>query len=260
MDLSPVRELLYLFAIASARLMAAAAVTPFLGTAVMQGTVRTALVFTWTLTVYPAVAAGAPKEPIDLLTLIAVCTKEVALGVILGFLGAKLFHIAMSVGYFIDNQRGATMASVFDPLSGEQTSPFGQLIQQVVTVGFVTSGGILLFLGAVYESYVVWPVFTFWPSFPAKLPLLVLEQADEMMRLIVVLAAPIVVTLFLAEFGLGLVNRFAPQLNVFFLAMPIKSVLAAFVLAIYFPWVVQHFNAGFNQTKAVLPAVKAALQ
>ena len=39
--------------------------------------------------------------------------------------------------------------------------------------------------------------------------------------------------MFLAEVGLALVSRFAPQLQVFFLAMPIKSALALLVLILY---------------------------
>ncbi|MNL71828.1 flagellar biosynthesis protein FliR [compost metagenome] len=46
-------------------------------------------------------------------------------------------------------------------------------------------------------------------------------------------AAPAVIAMFLAEVGLALVSRFAPQLQVFFLAMPIKSALALLVLVLY---------------------------
>ena len=47
------------------------------------------------------------------------------------------------------------------------------------------------------------------------------------------LAAPALVAMFLSEIGLALVSRFAPQLQVFFMAMPIKSALAMLVLMLY---------------------------
>jgi type III secretion protein T len=53
------------------------------------------------------------------------------------------------------------------------------------------------------------------------------------MRLIAILAAPMVICMFLVDFSLGLVNRFAPSLNVFFLSMPIKSALSLLVLVLY---------------------------
>ena len=43
--------------------------------------------------------------------------------------------------------------------------------------------------------------------------------------------------MFLATLGLGLVNRTAPQLNVFFLSMPIKSALGVGMLVIYIPYI-----------------------
>jgi type III secretion protein T len=43
--------------------------------------------------------------------------------------------------------------------------------------------------------------------------------------------------MFLATLGLGFVNRTAPQLNVFFLSMPVKSALGIAFLIIYLPFV-----------------------
>ena len=43
--------------------------------------------------------------------------------------------------------------------------------------------------------------------------------------------------MFLATIGLGFVNRTAPQLNVFFLSMPIKSALGVAFLIIYLQYI-----------------------
>jgi len=63
---------------------------------------------------------------------------------------------------------------------------------------------------------------------------------DQMMQVMFWLAAPILIILFLAEFGLGMANRFAPQLNVFFLAMPIKSWLSMAFFLLYMS-IIGHF-------------------
>ena len=47
------------------------------------------------------------------------------------------------------------------------------------------------------------------------------------------LAAPIVICMFITEFGIALISRAAPQLNVFILAMPIKSAVALMILTVY---------------------------
>ena len=66
-------------------------------------------------------------------------------------------------------------------------------------------------------------------SFGAAGPIFYLEMFDRLMRMVIVLSAPLIVAMFLAEFALALVSRFAPQLQVFFLAMPIKSGVNRFV-------------------------------
>jgi len=52
------------------------------------------------------------------------------------------------------------------------------------------------------------------------------------MRADLVLAGPAVIAMFLSEFGLALVGRFAPNLQVFFMAMPIKSAVGILVLVL----------------------------
>ena len=49
--------------------------------------------------------------------------------------------------------------------------------------------------------------------------------------------APAIIVMFLATIGLGLVNRTAPQLNVFFLSMPVKSALGIAMLVVYLPFI-----------------------
>ena len=66
---------------------------------------------------------------------------------------------------------------------------------------------------------------------------MVLGAVDEMLRTTVVISAPAIIVMFLATIGLGLVNRTAPQLNVFFLSMPVKSALGIALLIVYLPFI-----------------------
>jgi type III secretion protein T len=71
------------------------------------------------------------------------------------------------------------------------------------------------------------------PSFSDQTPALLLGQLDRLVMLAVLLSAPVIFAMFLAEVGLAIVSRFVPQLQVFFMAMPIKSAIAMYVFAIY---------------------------
>ena len=64
-----------------------------------------------------------------------------------------------------------------------------------------------------------------------------LDTLDGMMRMTVVISAPVIILMFLATIGLGFVNRTAPQLNVFFLSMPVKSALGVAMLVVYLQYI-----------------------
>ena len=133
----------------------------------------------------------------------------------------------------MDNQRGASIASTLNPLTGNDSSPMGIMFYQAFIVFFLISGGFSLLLGVLYDSFGYWSVTEWSPRLsPESIPLM-LKQLDQLMHMAVLLAAPVLVAMFLSEFGLALVSRFAPQLQVFFMAMPIKSALAVLVLMLY---------------------------
>ncbi|MGQ3211788.1 type III secretion system export apparatus subunit SctT [Shinella sp.] len=160
--------------------------------------------------------------------------KECAIGFILGYIVGWVFWAVQSAGALIDNQRGAAIAASIDPLQGHETSPLGILFSQAFVTYIFSSGAVLPILGLLYHSFALWPATNGIPILTDQFPELVLAIADQAMRIVIVIAGPIVAIMFLAEFALAVVSRFAPQVQVFILAMPIKSALAIFILIFYF--------------------------
>ena len=161
--------------------------------------------------------------------------KEAALGFIMGFMVTWLFWAVQAAGTFIDNQRGAAIASSIDPLQGHESSPLGLLFSQAFITYFFSVGGFLIITGFLYASYREWPITQMLPLFGDAFPAMILEILDHGTRLAFVISAPIVAVMFFAEFALAMVSRFAPQIQVFILAMPIKSALAIAILVFSFP-------------------------
>lgn len=232
----PFQDTLLMLTFTLPRLTAALTFSPFFGQQFIQGLARQVVIISLTLIAVPIVAFTA--SPPDLaaksgLFLVTIIAKEVALGLILGYVSGLVFWIAEGTGFFIDNQRGSSMAEMQDPVSGSSTSPFGLLLTKIVAVLFFVGGGFHAFLTLLYESYRLWPVFEYFPAFHPNLPAAALGVVDGVVGYVVLFAAPLVIAMFLAEFGLGLVNRFSPQLNVFFLAMPVKSAVASLIILLY---------------------------
>lgn len=181
----------------------------------------------------------------DFFWFVMIVGKEVFIGLVIGQTISLVFWAIGGIGFFIDNQRGASMASTMNPMLGDQTSPLGTLFTQIVITILFVSGGMLALLDGIYTSYVIWPPVTFFPILDINNVSFFLNQFDDLMMVILLLGGPLVGCMFLAEFGLGMVGRFAPQLNVFFLAMPIKSGVAFAVLLVYLPTLLVIMNDRF---------------
>lgn len=190
------------------------------------------------------IALCAPVVPVNYVSMLTVeytaasfaltFFKEYAIGLVIGYAVGWLFWAVQASGALIDNQRGAAIAASIDPLQGHETSPLGNLFSQAFTTYLFTTGGMLVIINIVYTSFWVWPVTKMVPLVHERFPELMLEILDTFMDIMFVIAAPVVGIMFLAEFSLALVSRFAPQIQVFILAMPIKSGIAVFILVLYF--------------------------
>jgi len=66
--------------------------------------------------------------------------------------------------------------------------------------------------------------------------------------------------MFIVELVMGLIGRFVPSLNVFFLAMPIKSALALFVLTLYISLLMYYFTEQFRYIGTQFDTLEAILK
>ena len=225
------------FALSATRITGALLMCPAFAEGMISGLARRLVILSFSFLVVPAVMQGMPLEGLPWATLAVVAAKEALIGFVIGFFSAIPFYVAENVGNLIDNQRGATMGEVYSPLSGTQVSTTGIFFTQIVSTVFFVSGAVLLLLGALYSSYTIWPVLGDGVAIHPQAPQQILGTLDGMLKTTVVISAPVVILMFLATIGLGFVNRTAPQLNVFFLSMPVKSALGIVMLIIYLPFI-----------------------
>jgi type III secretion protein T len=215
------------------RLLAMFSVLPMFNRQAMPGLLRIGVAFGVGLFEIPALQDQALHIARSGGIVFAMLIKEASIGFLLGFIIALPLWALDIMGAYVDNQRGASIAASINPLTGHDTSPLGELFSQAGIVFLLVTGGMYLILGAVYDSFLIWPVFEMLPKFSQEMPLILMGQMDRLMLISVLLGAPVIFSMFLAEIGLGMVSRFVPQLQVFFLAMPVKSGLAMFVFAVY---------------------------
>lgn len=156
--------------------------------------------------------------------------KEAFIGGALGVLFAGMMWAFEAAGQVVDTKVGSSMAQVLDPLSGHQTSLTGAFLARLASWVFMAAGGFMLMTGALMESFGLWPVTAPWPGLQPAAVSVFEAELGRIMRLALLVAAPALVLLYLVDGMLGLVNRFAQQLNVFSLSLSLKAVVAHAVL------------------------------
>lgn len=218
-------------AFASARLMAFFAVFSLLDAGNIKGVVRTAIVLALAVVVVPPVYGGMPSQ-LSMEQTLALMAKEAFLGGLTGFAANQLLWVVQSVGALIDQQTGIGTAGMIDPVNNNQEGPTPGLLNTVFTNLLLASGGFLGLLGVVFDSYTLWPVFSYWPQLDQRLEWLAAAQWRSLSELTVRIVSPTIMVLLLVELGLGLMQRYLTTLNVFLFSQGLKVAIGLFMLAL----------------------------
>jgi type III secretion protein T len=212
-----------------ARLLACFAWLPYLSSgAVPSRMVRTVLALAVLIGLWPV--TESLQRPGDMPSLALAALREVMAGTVLGLLLALPYHVFHAIGSVIDTQRGAGVGAMLDPLTGVEATEMANLLQMMSAVVFLVAGGLVPLLEAIQGSYVLVPMGgSFLPELSGMHSFvdIVLSAAMRM-------AAPVLLLLLLVEILLGVISRFAQQLNAFSVSLAVKSMLAFAAMLVYF--------------------------
>lgn len=219
-------SLLAVFFLTCARLVPLTILAPFLGAKNVPAPVRMMFSLALAMLFFPRNAVATQQEvPATLFT--ALLLKELLMGFVLGFLVLMPFLIMQMAGTMIDHQRGSSSLQVSDPTTQTQTSPIGILYNYILIILFFTLDGPFLFFDGVARSYELLPVNQFVSPlfFHIGNPFWqqILQLLQQAMTMAVQLAAPALIGVLLSDLFLGIANRLAPQVQIVFLGMSLKS-------------------------------------
>ena len=161
--------------------------------------------------------------------LIAAAFTEVLVGLTLGWFIKLALAGVEAAGVMIDFFGGFSSATILDPVTGQSAAVFARL--HTVTLGLllVVSPALHGLIRGFALSYRAVPLGAV-PDFDTGVWSAVASATSNILVAAVAIAAPVLGALLLAEAGLALASRFVPQANVFFLGLPVKSLVAVSVV------------------------------
>jgi flagellar biosynthetic protein FliR len=154
--------------------------------------------------------------------------EEILVGVVLG-LTARLMISALEVaGSVIAQQLGLGFVTAVDPTQGEQGVIVGNFLTMLAVTLFFATNMHYLVIAALNDSYTLFE--------PGEVPstgdvaALVTQTVSGAFRVGIQLSAPFLVFGLLFNIGLGVLSRLMPQMQVFFIAMPLSILLGLLFL------------------------------
>jgi flagellar biosynthetic protein FliR len=186
-----------------------------------------------------AVAPGA-------LPVLMAAPIELLIGLSLGYIVSLGFHAVELAGRLLSLQMGLSLGAVFNPTSHESSTSLDPFFSITAGLLFLALNLHVALVEVLARSFTVLPIGGGWPM---DLFMLAANMTGLALELGTRLALPLALILLLAELAMALLARAIPQINVFFLGMPIK-ILAG--LAILVPALPNFLNGAANIFRALI--------
>lgn len=220
--------LLALFLVAT-RVAGVLLFAPVLGFATLPGRIRLmfvlalSTVLVMTLSATPVAAVSGAAGPF----LLAV-GRELLLGAAMGFGIVATFAAFMFGGRILDYQIGFGVATLFDPTSRVQSPLMGTFLSMLGAMLFLALDAHHTLIRALAYSLTAVPLGTTHEFEPS----LLIEQFGLLFTYGLVLVAPPVMALALADLAVAFAARVMPQVSAYFVALPAKVFLGLIVTAL----------------------------
>ena len=219
-----------LFILVMARISGLILVAPGYGSRALPMRIRAFLVIALSFLVTPfqsSIVLGVPENLAQLVWLIG---NELGVGLFLGFGVNLVFASAQAAGQVIGQMSGMQVADVFNPTLGTSVPLFGQLLDSIMIVTFISVGGHQMLMVALLDTFKHMPVSqVHWHE--GALDLLV-ALLGEAFALGLKIGAPVMVAMIISLLVMGLISRTLPQLNVIQVGFSLNSMIMLLILSL----------------------------
>ena len=172
-----------------------------------------------------AYPAQMPSSPVGLGVLVA---EDAIAGFLIGGMATIIMSALSVAGSLIATQTGLSYAQLLNPTMGDSEPVVGNFLTLLGGVMIFATNMHHLAIGAIEGSYTLIPPGAALPT--ADMAELTIRLVSGSFALGIQLAAPFLIFSFAINASIGLLARMMPQLQVFFIAMPINLVAGFLII------------------------------
>jgi flagellar biosynthesis protein FliR len=212
------------------RLSAMMTTMPILGFSTVAGRIRIAMALILTLIIAPSVGENFTTEYSSLAVLVVDIMRELMIGLFVGF-GARLVFEAFTLaGGFVSFQMGLSMINIVDPNSGSNAPVIGNFWLLVLIMFFLVTNSHHFLMEVLFFNFKAIPLTE--AKFDPVAGQTLINAGSLIYELAVRFAAPMMVLMLINDVAIAFAARVMPQLNIFFISLPMKLGVGIFMILI----------------------------
>jgi len=212
---------------------------PIISSQLVPVRVRMGLAVLVTLSVAPLLPAMPVLDGLSFEVYLLI-GQQLLIGFSMAFIFQMFFQIFVLAGQMIAMQMGLGFASLVDPVNGVSVAVLSQFYLMLVMLMFVSMNGHLVVIEVFIESFNTMPVAI--EPFDSGIFLQLVSWGMWMFASALMIALPAICALLVVNFAFGIMNRAAPQLNVFALGFPISMLVGMVIVFVTLTRFVPQFD------------------
>ena len=226
-DFSVLPALAATFMLVFARIGSMVMLLPALGETNIPAQIKVAIAVMLTLIILPLHRSAYRIDLSSLNPVLVMMAHEIIVGIVLGATAKVTFSALQVGGAVIAQQMGLGFVTSVDPTQGEQGVLIGNFLTMLgVTLLFATDSHYLV-IAALNDSYNIFSPSDLMPS--GDIAALATRAFSAAFRIGMQLSAPFLVFGLVFNIGLGVLARLMPQMQVYFVGVPL-SIMVGFLI------------------------------
>ena len=205
---------------------------------------RFRLTFALLLTLIIRPVIDVPVYPDSPMMIVILMAKEVCIGIFFGMIARIIISTVDVAGSIIGSQTGLGSAMLFNPAMLQQTGVLGV---------FMTLGAVTIIMLTDLHHLGIIALVNSYHVFAMKSQLMMgdmsqhlLQLSDDMMLIGVQMAAPLIVMGLIFNLGMGILARLMPQIQIYFVAVPLQIILGFITLILSLPVIMGVFAQSYE--------------
>jgi flagellar biosynthetic protein FliR len=166
--------------------------------------------------------------------------KESLVGLLLGSVVRMLFFAVSIGGQIISAALGLSAAQMFNPMMGSQSTVVEQFQFTIGTIIFLSINGHHFLLSGIVESFNLIPLN--FDGFHLEGVKTAAYLGQEILTIGLKMGAPVMISIFLIQVGMGIIGRVVPQINVLVTSLHLTILIGLLVMIVTVPMFFNQMN------------------